>query len=159
MPASQASNGSSPGRRSSAGTADKYSASNVLYNQNCQRCHDKDGSGAKSKDSLRGIPDFRRVSWHEKRSDSELVISILDGKGKNMPSFGDRLSKSQARELVAFLRAFNATEQQEKLSPIMPTKNSPTEFDVRFRELQEQMKELQRQFNELSSSPKKPQNR
>jgi mono/diheme cytochrome c family protein/uncharacterized membrane protein len=106
------------------------------------------------------IPDFTKPSWQRKRSDAKLVVSILDGKGQDMPSFRGEINKEQARELMANVRAFaprmgnpGADNQQEPASP--------SEFEKEFRRLQEEMDELKKQFRRASEDtpngkPSKP---
>ena len=54
----------------------------------------------------RRLPDFTRPSFQEQHSDPQLLISILDGKGTLMPANRGRINEAQARDLVAFIRAF-----------------------------------------------------
>ena len=95
------------------------------------------------------IPDFNGRSWKEGRTNLELMVSILDGKGTMMPAFRGRISDGQARDLAAFVRAFGR-------APVVPSKAPASEFEQRFQTLQEQWNELQRQFQELSRPPRKP---
>ena len=53
------------------------------------------------------IPDFTLRAWQEGRSDPQLLISVLDGKGTRMPPFRDKLTRDQARDLVALVRSFD----------------------------------------------------
>jgi mono/diheme cytochrome c family protein len=92
------------------------------------------------------MPDFRRRSWHEGVSDSQLAASILDGKGSWMPAFRGRLSERQARDLVAYVRAFGPARPEAREAPA-------SDFEKRFRELQDEWKELQRQLEKLSQRP------
>ena len=142
--------------RASARSAEKDGkdlTSNTLYRRYCQRCHDQDGSGARSRPTLPVIPDFRNSAWRQDQSDDELIVSIIDGKGIHMPSFGDKLGKAQALEIVALLKTLDPPARHTNLSSSEPIKSASSDFDKKFRELQEQMKSLQRQFHELSSPP------
>jgi hypothetical protein len=98
------------------------------------------------------IPDFRSASWKERRNDAALVASILNGKGRHMPSFSDRLSEAQAQEMVAWLRGLGKAGRRARPSSIVPTGTLPADFETRFRDLQEELKMLQRHFYELSSA-------
>jgi mono/diheme cytochrome c family protein len=119
----------------------------ALFRRFCQGCHGADGRGV-GKD----VPDLTRPAWQEKRSDAQLVVTILEGKGTVMPAFGDRLSPAQAKTLVAHLRSFGPVR------PKTPTKAAPSpaapagDFDARLRQLQKEFEELKRQMKELTAS-------
>jgi mono/diheme cytochrome c family protein/uncharacterized membrane protein len=78
-----------------------------------------------------------------------LIASILDGKGKEMPSFRSKLTKDQARDLAAYVRAFAPTtgkserEQQQEAT-------SRSALDKEFRHLQEERDQLKKQLHEVS---------
>ena len=81
------------------------------------------------------IPDFTNVSWQAQRTDAQLLESILDGKGEDMPPVRGKISEQQARGLVAFIRAFAPTpgkpEQAEQEGPgldELPEAESPRSF-------------------------------
>jgi hypothetical protein len=79
-----------------------------------------------------------------------LLVAILDGRGTDMPSFGDKLSEDSARALVAFLR-------DAAPKPAAEVQTSPDAFAQRFAELQTELQELQRQFHALARpAPKGP---
>lgn len=89
------------------------------------------------------LPDFSSRSWQAGRDDARLAATILEGKGGVMPAWRGRLSTEQARELVAFLRTLGP--------PGAVAGGAPTnDFARRFRELQEQWDELDRQVKALS---------
>jgi mono/diheme cytochrome c family protein len=115
----------------------------VVYKTHCLRCHDADGKGSTGRDSLPEIPDFTRHQWHQKRSDAQLLVSILSGKGKAMPAFARKISKKQARRLVAYIRSFGP--RQEKTTPA-----SADDFDKQFRKLQEEFDQLKKQSRKSS---------
>jgi mono/diheme cytochrome c family protein len=70
------------------------------------QCHDRDGRGREGRETFPEIPDLTSVEWHAKRPDRELQKSILNGKGRTMPSMAKKLSPIEASEMVAFVRAF-----------------------------------------------------
>jgi mono/diheme cytochrome c family protein/uncharacterized membrane protein len=98
------------------------------------------------------IPDFTMPSWQQKRSDAKLLVSILDGKSQNMPSFRGKLHQDQARELVAHVRAFAAptgkpgAEKRKEPAP-------PSDFEKEFRRLEEEIDELKRQLRQVREVP------
>src|SRR5262245_61370692 len=52
------------------------------YRRFCARCHGNDHTGAAGR-----VPNFTSRSWQQRRSDSQLLVSILEGKGSGMPPF------------------------------------------------------------------------
>lgn len=123
-----------------------------LYRRYCQRCHGADGAGGRGADD---IPNFTKRAWQEKRDDAELLVSILDGKGRGMPAFQDRLNETQARALVAHIRAFDPP------SPTAPAKGPSSarvegnSFAAQFRQLQNEFEALQRQVQKFDSIPQR----
>jgi mono/diheme cytochrome c family protein len=114
----------------------------ALFGRYCSSCHGQDGRG-EARAEMPSLPDFSSRSWQAGRNDAHLAATILEGKGALMPAWRGRLSAEQARQLVAFLRT---------LGPPGPvTGGAPTnDFARRFRELQEQWDELDRQVKALA---------
>src|SRR5262245_50393805 len=109
-----------------------------LYRQRCQRCHDADGSGESSE-----APNFADTRWQKSRTDVQLLVSILDGKGPNMPGFRGKMTDEQARGLVVLVRAFVRNGNGG---------SGGDDFASRFRQLQQELVDLQRQFQELADT-------
>jgi mono/diheme cytochrome c family protein/uncharacterized membrane protein len=99
--------------RKSAAAAPETSAVRELFENRCAKCHGADGTGKKARDRLPALPDFTTTSWQGGRTDSRLMASILDGKGEEMPSWRGKITKAQARRLVAYVRAFARAMQGE----------------------------------------------
>jgi len=59
-----------------------------------------------------------------------------------MPAFRGRVNDEQARDLAAYIRAFGPT-------PAAPSEVPASDFERRFRELQDQWNELQKQLESL----------
>jgi mono/diheme cytochrome c family protein len=78
----------------------------ALFRQFCMVCHGPDGKGSQMRRVLPPIPDFTNPDFHKERNDARLLLSILDGKGRLMPANRARLTEDQARDLVAYIRAF-----------------------------------------------------
>jgi mono/diheme cytochrome c family protein len=114
-----------------------------LFRQSCTRCHGMDGTGAEMRASLPALPNFRDSAWHARRSDRQLEASILEGKGTLMPGFRGRLGAREAQDLVAYLRA---------LGPGRATtpEPSPSDFEDRFRRLDQEFENLEREIRQLS---------
>jgi mono/diheme cytochrome c family protein len=122
-----------------------------LFQDHCTKCHAKDGRGNPGRLSFPDIPNFTTASWQAQRSDEELLTSILEGKGDNMPAFGKKIKKEQARDLVDHVRNFAPAKKKSKKDK--PDTPGLSEFDEQFRRLQEEMDELFRQYRELSEYP------
>jgi ubiquinol-cytochrome c reductase cytochrome b subunit len=132
-----------------AETAARLRVAVVQYRQYCLICHGADGRGNEIRASMPSIPDFTGRAWQEGVSNSQVAVGILDGKGTLMPAFRGRVSESDARDLTAYIRAFG---------PVRIASREPgaSDFEKRFRELQEEWNELQRQLQELLRPPRKP---
>jgi mono/diheme cytochrome c family protein/uncharacterized membrane protein len=118
----------------------------TLYREHCRRCHGADGTG-QQREAPEGVPDFTRREWQEQRSDAQLLRGILDGKGKEMPPWREKVSEEQARGLVAYVRAFAPASQGP--GPDGRQKPPPDNLEERYRRLQEGLDELQKQLRQL----------
>jgi mono/diheme cytochrome c family protein/uncharacterized membrane protein len=125
-------------------------AQRALYRQHCVKCHGADGKGSTARGLFPEIPDFTKGTWQRGRSNAQLLVSILDGKGSGMPTLRGKINKSQANDLVKYVRTFSPAER--KAANDRNGKPASDEFDVRYRLLQQEMSDLQRQFHELSKS-------
>jgi mono/diheme cytochrome c family protein len=115
------SNLSSPDR----GEADRApSRTRQLYRDHCINCHDTDGRGEPTRDTMKAIPDFTVHEWHRARSDEHLVRSIREGKG-SMPAMKRKLREHEVVQLVSLVREFRGGRQviPEEPEP-EPVKNS-----------------------------------
>jgi hypothetical protein len=97
------------------------------------------------REDLPELPDFTRRAWQEGRSDPQLIVSVLVGKGADMPSFGGKLSREQARDLVAVIRAFGPL-------PTSPVTNATDDFEAQFQQLTDEFKKLRQQSRALATS-------
>jgi mono/diheme cytochrome c family protein len=112
-----------------------------LFAARCARCHDDNGTGKALRQLTPALPDFSSVRWHRQRSNAQLVVSILEGRGTQMPAFADRVTTGEARDLAEYVRTFAGYSGAGEKS----------EADVyeRFRELQEEYERLRKQFYDL----------
>jgi mono/diheme cytochrome c family protein len=117
-----------------------------LFALRCARCHDDDGTAAALRGTMPALPNFTRAPWQQQRSDAQMVVSILEGKGARMPAFAGRLTKAEARSLVRHIRTFAPHE------PAKATEPSAPDFDERLRVLQEELERLRKQFYDLGAT-------
>jgi mono/diheme cytochrome c family protein len=78
----------------------------VFYGQQCKKCHGGDGAGTDGRTTFPDIPDFTSKSWHKERTDAQLEVSILEGKGNAMPPFSQKLGEEEAKSLRKLVRRF-----------------------------------------------------
>lgn len=109
-----------------------------IFRESCVACHGADGMGIKSRPQMPGIPDFTNPAWQTRQSDRGLATSIMDGKGSLMPAYRGRITDSQARDIVAYLRFFGPRTA--------PTKGPGSES-----ELKKSLRALEQRFDELES--------
>jgi hypothetical protein len=74
-----------------------------LYNRYCIRCHGVDGRGVWD---IPGVPDFSNAGWQACRSDVQLVLAILEGRGAVMPPFRGTITLEEAWGMARYLRTF-----------------------------------------------------
>jgi mono/diheme cytochrome c family protein len=131
-------------------TANRLRAAAVLFRQYCLVCHGPEGTGSAMRAALPALPDFTNVSFHRQHSDPQLLISILDGKGTLMPANRGRITETQARDLVAYLRAFAPGAVEAAALP-------PSEFRTEFERLQQEWEALERAAKKVQAVPQPPQ--
>ena len=73
-----------------------------IYENECQKCHGKDGNGSKRGKSL-GAPDFTDAEWQDSVKDEQLITSITNGK-KKMPKQEGKLSPEEIKAVVKYIR-------------------------------------------------------
>ena len=80
-----------------------------LFRNNCARCHGADGRGDTPLGNTYKAPDFSDPEWWQKHSNittsASLVLIVSQGKG-GMPAFGKKLSRTEIRQLVGYVRRF-----------------------------------------------------
>jgi mono/diheme cytochrome c family protein len=115
-----------------------------LFQRFCAKCHGSDGRGAIMRDSLPRIPDFSNPRWQTAHSDAQLVVSVLDGKGTEMPAFRGKLAREQARAVVAAVRRFSSAGSR-------PDVAAPSDFESQFRALVAEFERLREQSRALEA--------
>jgi mono/diheme cytochrome c family protein len=80
-----------------------------LFRNNCARCHGGDGRGDTTLGHTYKAPDFTDPEWWRKHSDitttARLTSIVSRGKG-GMPAFGKKLTRTEIRSLVGYVRRF-----------------------------------------------------
>jgi cbb3-type cytochrome c oxidase subunit III len=134
----------------SADIANRVRAASVIYRQYCVVCHGPDGTGlATMRAALPNLPDFTRSTFHDQHSNSQLLISILDGKGVQMPANRGRVTEAQARDLILVVRSFGPAGIEAEVA------GPPTDWDRQLDDLRRQFEALQRQAQMLrDTNPK-----
>ena len=74
-----------------------------IYQSNCQGCHGVDGRGTNVCKKL-GAKDFRDPEV-ARMSKASLAAVLRDGKNK-MPSYRERLTEAEIRDLAKYIKAF-----------------------------------------------------
>ena len=131
----------------SAEVGQRVRAGAVIFRQYCIVCHGPDGTGSIMRANLPPIPDFNNPNWQLEHSDPQLLVSILEGKGTLMPANRGRITEDQARDLVAYVRAFGPAELR------VSTPTAQSDFEQRFNALQQQWETLEKQLNALPAAP------
>jgi mono/diheme cytochrome c family protein len=117
-----------------------------IFQQFCLVCHGPDGTGNMVRAAMPPIPDFTNRGWHKTKTDAELTVSILEGKGTLMPANNTRISREQARSLVAYIRSFGGIRSDPR--PVA----TDAQFEKSLRQLQRQWDELERQLKLLKDT-------
>jgi mono/diheme cytochrome c family protein len=131
----------------SADLAKRLRTASVLYREYCIACHGPDGTGvAAMRAVLPPLPDFTKPLFQEQHSDPQLLVSILDGKGTLMPANRGRVNEAQARDLVAYIRAFGP-------AGVVPP--APNDIQLQFEELIRQWEALEKEIRALKKTPSK----
>jgi len=98
-------------KRSSGGVADGP----TLFASACARCHGATGGGGPP--GFGGAPgprNFCEPQFHRERTDPQLRMTIVNGKGAGMPAFGSAFDDAQLDALVAHVRSFDPSRAPSK---------------------------------------------
>jgi cytochrome c6 len=75
----------------------------ATFKTKCAICHSPDGSGSGPTGKALGVPDLRS-DVVQKLSDADLLGVVTNGKNNKMPSYKDKLSADQIKDLVSVVR-------------------------------------------------------
>jgi mono/diheme cytochrome c family protein len=119
-----------------------------LFKQNCIQCHGLDGKGEAARSTLPVIPNFTDQAWQQEHTDAQLTVSILEGKGRLMPSWAGRLNDKQAADLVKHVvRGFGPARQTQEVA------TTSGDFESQFSKLRAQQVALAKQFRDALRTP------
>jgi mono/diheme cytochrome c family protein len=80
-----------------------------VFRNNCARCHGADGRGDTPLGHTYNAPDFTDPEWWQKHSNittSASLVSIVSKGKSGMPAFAKKLSRTEIRRLVGYVRRF-----------------------------------------------------
>ncbi len=84
---------------------------------------------------MAAIPDFTSPAWQTTHGNSQLSVSILEGRGTLMPPLRGKASAELASDLVAYVRKFGPPG-------LVVTESSLAQFTSRFQNLRKQWDEI-----------------
>jgi mono/diheme cytochrome c family protein len=125
------------------GSGPERAAAGGLYDRRCFRCHGEDGKG--NGDRKGPMPDFKSRRWQAGRSDAQLLVTILEGKGTRMPAFGGKIKEKEARRLVSCIRSLGPLPTPKK-------ETAKDDFDRRFTRLLKRFRKLREKIRKLSAT-------
>jgi mono/diheme cytochrome c family protein len=107
-------------------------APRALFKQYCAKCHGTDGTGSRMRDLQPAIPDFTAAAFQSGHSDVQLLVSIRDRKGTDMPAFGGRFDSVAEHGLVKHVRSFapasgDARDRRDQDDTVVLTGKPPDE--------------------------------
>ncbi len=79
-----------------------------LYKTTCQKCHGADGTANTPAGKKFEARDFHSAEV-QKQTDADLIKATTEGQ-KKMPSYKDKLTEQQIKELVAYVRQLGKTK-------------------------------------------------
>lgn len=91
-------------KRSEAAPAD----GRELFAGACARCHGADGAGGLALQAGGPTPrNLRDAEFQRSRTDEQIRMTIVNGKGTGMPPFGSTFTDAQLSALVAHVRSLD----------------------------------------------------
>lgn len=95
-----------PASSTPAAQTDEMASARDLYVKNCANCHKESGEGGPTVvDGRKMKPDNLTDDRRKKLSDDKYVKTMVDGvEDEGMPSFKDKLTEAQMRDIVKYIR-------------------------------------------------------
>lgn len=82
----------------------KAVAAKEVFAKNCARCHGADGQARTDFGRENDLPSFADADWQRETSDKHISNKIVKG-GGGMPAFGKKLSQTEIKSLVRYVRS------------------------------------------------------
>lgn len=79
----------------------------ALYAKTCASCHGARGTPTPAMKTSMGVPDFAVAGTLASVPDTALRTSVMNGKGRMMPSYKSRLSAEQVTALIGYIRTLS----------------------------------------------------
>lgn len=84
----------------------------AVYDRECRKCHKVNGNGSIVGRLIYKMPNFTNTKWQDNVSDSRLIISVANGKGK-MPGYKGKLKDEEIVDLVkTCVRSYYQPQEQ-----------------------------------------------
>lgn len=95
-----------PAQPTAAPTKDEMAVGRELYNKNCANCHKESGEGGPTVvDGRKMKPSNLTDDRRKKLSDDKYLDFMVKGiEDEGMPSFKDKMSEAEMREVVRYIR-------------------------------------------------------
>lgn len=84
-----------------------------LFEENCAKCHGKDGRAKTVRGKVVGARNLSKPTWQARETDEEIAAAIKKGPGA-MPSFAKKFSQAEIDSLVAYVRTLKQETQPKK---------------------------------------------
>lgn len=80
-----------------------------LFDENCARCHGKDGRAKTFHGRMLGAQNLTDAKWRADTSTDQIIHAIKTGP-KEMPAFDKKLSEAEIEALAAYVQTFKPAE-------------------------------------------------
>jgi len=115
----------SPVPSNATGQSDDLAKGHDLYVKNCANCHKESGEGGPTVvDGRKMKPDNLTDDRRKKLSDDKYMKTMIEGiEDEGMPSFKDKMSEAEMREVVRYIRVA-LQKQDTSSSPAVSSSNA-----------------------------------
>ena len=77
----------------------------AIFESKCATCHGRDGRAKTLKAKFNKARNLTDAAWQAEVSDERIYNSIANGRGKKMPAFAKKLSRTEIEGLVGHVRS------------------------------------------------------